>query len=121
MKRSKKAEQLRDSVHTSLDAIYKACVKVKGSWTGDSKGIPIKIYAQIIDQAKWDRDKLENQVALEYIGMYNQLITYLFQASTKVAKSYQSESVPLSHIKDSIEKIKKAFDDGMENPFRSNS
>jgi len=131
-----KAQKLRKSVFTALDAIYIASEKIAFKWDEKFRpgkidpdkidqwskkyekadSIPVEHFAQIIDNAKWDTKEAKgNLVAVNYVKNYNRMIELLFESSANVAKAWGT-GIPLTLIKGNVETLKKAFDEGVKKP-----
>ena len=108
---NKQGNELKGHVFSTLDAIESACKTTAKAWDKKSKGIPVALYIQVVKNAKWESNT-NNQIALDYIDSFNQMLTSLTDAGIESAKSFNSDYIPLTYINESINLLKKSFEEG---------
>ena len=97
----KQGNELKGHVFSTLDAIESACKTTAGVWSGESKGMPVTLYIQVIKNAKWKSDT-NNQIAIDYINRFNEILTLLTEAGIDSAKSFNSTYIPLEYVNECI-------------------
>ena len=115
-------QKLRKSIFTTLDTIYSACVKTKKKWDPRATHIPVKLYAILIDKAKWKKDDIikakslkaaERDAGLKQINEMNKMLQLMAEGIIEAAKGFGTDTVPLTFIKSLHEKMKENIDIGL--------
>lgn len=102
---------LFNTVLKSLNTINYASLKTAQKWDKKSKSLPITLFSQIIQKSKWKLHPT-NQTANSYINNYNKMIDLLETSAIKSANSFNSKSISLNYISQSIKTLKDAFTEG---------
>ena len=107
--------KFRTTVFKSLDTIFNACKTTVKSWDKRGTHIPVKLFAQLVDKAKWNTG-VKDPIALRYEQNFNKMLDKISEGFGKSAKSFGTDTIPLKVIKEVFQKTKDDFDKGTENP-----
>ncbi len=105
--------KFRTTVFKSLDTILNACKTVVKSWDKRGTHIPVKLFAQLADKAKWHTGVKD---PLRYEKKYNEMLDLVSEGLGKSAVSFGTDTIPLKVIAETFQKVKDDFDKGLKNP-----
>lgn len=104
----KKEPILINKVITSLDVFEKACKETAKAWVKTSKSIPVKLYSQIIEKARWERHPKSDDIN-KFIDNYNKMMDLMEAAAIKSANSFMCDSISLDYISETISMLKESY------------
>ena len=107
--------KFRTTVFKSLDTIFNACKTTVKSWDKRGTHIPVKLFAQLVDKAKWHTG-VKDSVLRRNEENFSKMISKISEGLGKSAVSFDTDTIPLKVIKEVFQKIKDDFDKGIENP-----
>lgn len=107
----KKEPILINKVIGSLDVFEKACIETAKAWDKTSKSIPVKLYSQIIEKARWYRHPKSDGIN-KFTDNYNKMMDLMEAAAIKSANSFNCDNISLDYIKETISILKESYISG---------
>ncbi len=104
----KKEPILINKVISSLDVFEKACKETAKAWDKQSKSIPVKLYSQIIEKARWEKHPKSDDIN-KFIDNYNKMMDLMETAAIKSANSFNSDNISLDYIAETISMLKESY------------
>ncbi|GAG42294.1 unnamed protein product, partial [marine sediment metagenome] len=112
-------KKLEKDVFATLDTILKASKLSVKAWDKRGTHVPVKLYAMLVDKAKWpeidfskydkwskeDKKQADERFNGVVVPSVNKMLMRMAQSAVANAKGFGVDSVPITFIRDTIEKI----------------